>query len=175
MDHPTDEGNISEEDHDPFNNPDSAHPRSRELMVEEFLWDCADEEAPFGSDEGWDAYYEFRGWRARNKAKSLTDCLSWIMDGQLGTYTDRLCSDEVIEQDLEHPDEAFLADDFDTFTLDASVIATALGQLLDEGRIDADAKPYVRVAIERQLHPRIVTSEHRREILLAVRRVVDAA
>ena len=46
---------------------------------------------------------------------------------------------------------------------------------MDEGRIDADAKPYVRVAIKRQLHPKVVTSKDRRNILLAIRRVVDAA
>jgi hypothetical protein len=68
-----------------------------------------------------------------------------------------------------------LADAYDTFTLDTTVIATALGQLLDEGRIDAEAKPYVRVAVTRQLHPKIVTSNHREKILLAVQRVVEAA
>ena len=162
-------------DHDPFNEPETAHPRARELMTEEFFWDCVDEEAPFGSDEGSDAYYEFRDWRQRNRKKNLTACLSWIMEGKLKKYTQDLCSDETIERDLEDPDEAFLADSYDMFTLDATVIATALGQLLDEGRIDAEAKPYVRVAVKRQLHPKVVTSEHRRNVLLAVQRVVDAA
>lgn len=57
-------------DHDPFNEPETAHPRARELMDEEFFWDCVDEEAPFGSDEGHDAYFEFRRWRERNKKKN---------------------------------------------------------------------------------------------------------
>ena len=54
-------------EHDPFNEPETAHPRARELMSEAFLWDCVDEEAPFGSDEGFDAYYEFREWRQHNR------------------------------------------------------------------------------------------------------------
>lgn len=162
-------------DHDPFNEPETAHPRARELMTEESLWDCVDEEAPFGSDEGHDAYYEFRNWRETNKKKNLKACLSWIMDGQLKKYNEQLYSDETIERDLEDPDESFLADAYDMFTLDATVIATALGQLLDEGRIDAEAKPYVHVAINRQIHPKVVTSQHRVKILLAIRRVVDAA
>jgi uncharacterized protein YfeS len=163
-------------DHDPFNEPETAHPRARELMTEEILWDCVDEEAPFGSDEGDDAYYEFRAWRKRNKKKNLTACLVWIMQGEeLKNYNDELCSDEIIERDLENPDEAFLADAYDVFTLDTTVIATALGQLLDEGRIDVDAKPYVRVAIKRQLHHKVVTSEHRKNILMAIQRVVEAA
>lgn len=162
--------------HDPFNEPEIAHPRARELMTEAFFWDCADEEAPFGSDEGYDAYYEFREWRRRNKKKKLTDCLAWIMQGEdLKSYNDELCSDEAVAQALERQAEAFLADAYDMFTLDATVIATSLGQLLDEGRIDAAAKPCLRVAIRRQLHPKVATSERRREILLAVLRVVDAA
>jgi uncharacterized protein YfeS len=162
--------------HDPFNEPETAHPRARQLMTEPFLWSCIDEEAPFGSDEGHDAYYEFRAWRLRNKTENLTACLAWIMQGEeLRNYNDDLCSDATIERDVQNPREAFLADNYDMFTLDATVLATALGQLLDEGRIDPEAKPYVRVAIKRQLHPQVVTSEHRREILQAVQRVVDAA
>jgi hypothetical protein len=48
------------------------------------------------------------------------------------------------------------------FTLDTTVIGTALGQLIDEGYIDAEAKPYVQVAIKRQLHHKVLTSDHRK-------------
>jgi uncharacterized protein YfeS len=163
-------------DHDPFNEPELAHPRARELMTEEFFWDCVDEEAPFGSDEGNDAYYEFRSWREKNKEKKLTVCLAWIMEHEgLENYNESVCTDDAIARDVADPDGAFLAEAYDMFTLDATVIATALGQLLDEGRIDADAKPYVRVAVKRQLHPQVVTSDHRKDILLAVQRVIEAA
>jgi uncharacterized protein YfeS len=163
-------------EHDPFNEPELAHPRARELMTEDFFWDCTDEEAPFGSDEGDTGYYEFRTWREENEEENLTECLAWIMDGEdLQDYTERLYSDEVVERDLANPDDAFLADAYDIFTLDATIIATALGQLMDEGRIDKEAKPYIKVAINRQLHPQILTSEHRKNVLLAVNRVVDAA
>jgi len=163
------------EEHDPFNEPETAHPRARELMTESSLWDCSDEEAPFGSDEGFDAYYEFRRWRADNRDQPLTECLSWIMDGRLGEYNEALCDDASVNRDLADPDDAFLAEHFDMFTLDATVIATVLGQLLDEGAIDAEAKPYVRVAVQRQLHGDVVTSEHRENLLRAIQRVVDVA
>ncbi len=165
----------NEEDHDPFNEPERAHPRARELMVEELLWDCTDEEAPFGSDEGHDAYYEYRAWRRRYPDAPLTECLTWIVRGRLDEYNDELYSDAQVQRDLADPEAAFLADDYDVFTLDATIIATALGQLLDEGQIDAAAKPYVRVALGRQLHPAIVSSGERREVLTAVARVVDEA
>jgi uncharacterized protein YfeS len=162
-------------DHDPFNEPETAHPRARELMPEDFLWDCVDEESPFGSDEGHDAYYEFRDWRRGNPDKPLVECLSWILCDRLDEYNEALCADEQVERDLAEPEDAFLGEHFDLFTLDATVIATALGQVLDEGRIDADAKPYIRVAIKRQLHPSILTSQKRQQILRAVERVVDRA
>ena len=39
-------------EHDPFNEPELAHPRARELMLETFFRDCTNEDAPFGSGEG---------------------------------------------------------------------------------------------------------------------------
>src|SRR4051812_33829263 len=162
-------------DHDPINEPETAHPRARELMAEAFLWDCLDEESPFGSDEGHEAYYEFRAWRQRHPKKKLTDCLTWIMGGALEGYTDELCSEKKIIEDLGDPDAAFLGDRYDMRTLDTTVIATALGQLLDEGRVDAEAKPFIRIAIRRQRHPKVVTGAHREEVLAAVERVIDAA
>ena len=162
-------------DHDPFNEPETAHPRARELLVEPFFWDCVDELAPFGSDEGSDAYYAWRDWRAENPSAPLIECLAWIFADELEGYNKTLYSDKRVARDLKNPDGAFLADDYDMFTLDTTVIATALGQLLDEGTIDAAAKPYVDVAVNRQLHPLICKGDERRDMLLAVQRVVKAA
>ena len=122
-------------------------------MREPMFWDCADEGAPFGSDEGSDAYYEWRNWRAENPDAPLTDCFAWILDGNLDGYNEALASDEQIEIDLANPENAFLGDHFDMFTLDTTIIATGLGQLMDEGTIDSDAKPFMYVAIKRQRHP----------------------
>ncbi|MDA7977615.1 MAG: molybdate metabolism regulator [Pirellulales bacterium] len=160
-------------EHDPFNEPDQAHPRARELMVEPFFWDCVDERAPFGSDEGSDAYYEWRSWRADNPSAPLVQCIAWILDGHLDGYNGSLCTDEQIEQDLANPEDAFLSELYDMFTLDTTIIATALGQLLDEGKIESDAKPFVDVAIHRQLHPSV--GEYEKDVLKAVQRVVNAA
>ncbi|MEM7478622.1 MAG: molybdate metabolism regulator [Planctomycetota bacterium] len=162
-------------DHDPFNEPDLAHPRSRELMRKGFFWDCVNELAPFGSDGGSDAYYEWRHWRSENPNSPPSACIAWIMNGQLSGYNDKLCSDEQISADLANPDDAYLADHYDMFTLDATVIASALGQLLDEGKIDPDAKQYARVAVKHQLHPDVCMDTEHREVLLATQRVIDAA
>jgi len=162
-------------DHDPFNNPEQANPRARELMREEFFWDCVDEWAPFGSDEGNDAYYEWRNWREENKNNELVECFSWILDGRLNEYNESLITGERIEKDIENPDDAFLSEAYDMFTLDTTIIATALGQLLDEGKIDKNAKPYIMVAIQRQSHPSVCEDDDRLKILKATMRVVSEA
>ena len=160
---------------DPFDNRDSAHPRARELMKEEFFWDCVDEDAPFGSDDGATSFDEWRSWRQRNPKVPLTECFNWILSGQLDNYNQQLCSDEQIARDLDRPGSALLADAFDMFTLDTTIISTALSQLIDEGAIDADAKPYVEVAITRQAHKRVVTSVERLKILQGIATVVREA
>lgn len=167
---------MTDDNHDPFNDPERyAHPRARELMVEDFFWDCVDEEAPFGSDEGHDAYYEFRRWRSSFPGQNLERCMTWILGGHADEYNASLADHERVVRDVESPEEALLADQYDMFTLDATIIASALGQLVDEGRIDEAAKPYVRVALRRQLHPRVTTSEHRTRILQAALRVLESA
>ena len=162
-------------DHDPFNESHQAHPTSRKLMSEEFFWDCTNEDTPFGSDEGWDAYYEWRSWRAENSNEEVKDCIAWIVSGRLDEYNQSLHSDTQIERDINTPDQAFMAEGFDIFTLDATIIATGLGQLIDEGKIDVSVKPYLMVAVTRQLHPKICSSDERRNILEATRRVINAA
>ncbi|WP_442483540.1 molybdate metabolism regulator [Aeoliella sp. SH292] len=160
-------------EHDPFNEPETAHPRARQLMREPMFWDCVDEGAPFGSDEGSDAYYEWRRWRAENPDAPLIDCFEWILDGNLNCYNDALASDAQVAIDLENPDDALLSEHFDMFTLDATIIATGLGQLLDEGTIDLEAKPIIHVAIKRQRYPKAGFFDA--ATLDAIARVVDEA
>ena len=41
-------------------NPLTSHPVFRKYFLDNFYYDCGDEEAPFGSDEGNDALYELQ-------------------------------------------------------------------------------------------------------------------
>ena len=75
--------------------------------------------------------------------------------------------------DAANPDDAFLGDQFDMFTLDTTIIATGLGQLMDEGRIDADAKPFIHVPIKRQRNP--IAGHYDAKTLDAIARVVNRA
>lgn len=160
-------------DHDPFNEPESSHPRARDLMREPFFWDCVDEGAPFGSDEGSDAYYEWRDWREEHPDATLAECFDWILVGNLNLYNDSLTSNAQIEMDAANPDNALLGSQYDMFTLDTTIIATGLGQLMDEGVIDSAAKPYIQVAIKRQRNP--IAGHYDATTLDAIERVVKEA
>lgn len=170
---------MDDEDYDPWNEPSHRHPRANELMHNDILWNCANELAPFGSDEGSDAYAEYRSWRADNPDSNLVNCLSWILGGRLSEYSESLLSDEAIDGS---DDSAISFGYGDAFTLDATIIATVLGQLVNEGRIDIEAKPFAEIAIARQSHAHILAqfsdeavAVERRKILQAVQRVIEAA
>ena len=49
---------------------ETAHPKAQGLMQEKFYWSPIEETAPFGSDDGRDAAYEFRDWRKLHKGTS---------------------------------------------------------------------------------------------------------
>jgi uncharacterized protein YfeS len=166
------------DDHDPWNEPSQRHPRARDLMREETFWDCVNELAPFGSDEGADAYVEYRDWRAENPESNLIECIVWILDGRIDEYNVSLTEVSSISESDESAETLGYPN---AFTLDATIIATVLGQLVDEGRIDIEAKPYAAIAIRRQNHP-LVLSEYdddaaaeRRAILEITQRVIDEA
>jgi len=129
-----------------------AHPKATELLSEDFFWDGTDELAPFGSDEGHTALVEFRKWRKKNKKISVGFCIAWVIEsvGEFEDYEEyneeNLVDEKIIQQQIN--DENFDEQHY-IYTLDTSVIATALGQLVDEGLIEADYKYYVQVAINR--------------------------
>ena len=129
-----------------------AHPRAVELIPDEFFWSCVDELGPFGSDEGDTALNEFREWRQEHPKEPLEACLVWTIESvgeiDVADYDDAIFDEATVKAQVEDPD---FDDQQLIYTVDTSVIATAFGQLVDEGTIDASAKPYVSRALKRQL------------------------
>jgi uncharacterized protein YfeS len=61
---------------------ETAHPKAKEILIDDFYWSPIEESGPFGSDDGSDAFYGFRQWRSTNKSisplKFLEDLfISW--------------------------------------------------------------------------------------------------
>lgn len=131
---------------------DRGHPRALQLIPDEFFWDCTDELAPFGSDEGDTALSEYRDWREENPKQALEACLVWTIEcvGEIDAseYTDGIFDEATVRGQIEDPD---FDDQQLIYTTDVSVIATAFGQLADEGKIDSSAKPYASRALKRQI------------------------
>ena len=60
--------------------PDTAHPKAKKIMTEDFYWSPIEESGPFGSDDGSDAFYGFRQWRQNNKTASPTIYLKELIE-----------------------------------------------------------------------------------------------
>lgn len=132
-------------------NIEFAHPRAIELIPENFFWDCVDEMAPFGSDEGDIALMEYRDWRKKNPDKRLYEWLKSTIEciGQMSinAYDNSLLDEDLILYQIM--DWSF-DDHYHVFLLDLSVYATGFGQLVDEGTIDQEIKPLIQIALSRQ-------------------------
>ncbi len=49
---------------------ETAHPRAKALLTEDFYWSPVEESGPFGNDDGADALYVFLEWRKSNGSDS---------------------------------------------------------------------------------------------------------
>jgi len=59
---------------------ETAHPNAQKLMKDDFYWDIVDENAPFGSDAGSDAFSQFRNWRKFNPTASPVDFVNQLLE-----------------------------------------------------------------------------------------------
>jgi len=129
-----------------------AHPRATELIPEDFFWDCMDELAPFGSEEGDVALTDFREWRRANRTTPLSEYLKTVI-ASLGNMTLEDYNEDLLDRDqmkCQLEDPAF-NHDYYIFALDTTIIAAGFGQLVDEGTIDAAIRPLINIALERQI------------------------
>ncbi len=161
-----------DEDRGAYCDRERAHPRATSLMVEDFFWNTFADDTPFGSDEGYEGYYSWREWRASNPGANLVEAVSWILENDRQTYLGLAT--------LDDPQKAFGDSSYvcgwDLWTLNITIITTALSQLLDEGTIDAEAKPFVTTATAIERSPHIENPGFMpEEVLDAIDRVVAAA
>ena len=133
-------------------NPDykNAHPKAKELMKDEFLWNPIDGNSPFGNDDGADAVYRFYEWRKNNKTVNTVNFIGeLLLEWNYKTYNFQQTDTLEIEKYTKSSDigvRMFLG-------IDDAIIATGFGQLILEGKIDKELKELTLIAIERQLLP----------------------
>lgn len=132
------------------------HENALKIADYEFFWDCYDELAPFGSEEGYISFLEVEKWINENPGKPLIDCMVWILkswDLNIVDYNEKIIEDDNILKLMQDYgfDELIL-------TLDVTIIATGFGQLIIQGKIDEDVKDIVHLAILRQMKSVVLDS-----------------
>lgn len=54
--------------------------QARMLLTKDFYWDPIEEFAPFGNDDGSDAFHDFKAWRKKNKSSSPVTFLTQLIE-----------------------------------------------------------------------------------------------
>ena len=131
-------------------NYEHAHPKAKALMTDEFLWSPVEPSSPFGSDDGADAVWRFYEWRKGNRNKRASEFIPFLLtEWNYKTYDYTHIDTVAIKEFIESGnlgDRLYMG-------IDDAIIATGFGQLIIEGKIDADLKSLTLVALNRQLLP----------------------
>ncbi|MFN3404772.1 MAG: hypothetical protein ACK40G_11790 [Cytophagaceae bacterium] len=157
--------------------PDTAHPKAKQLLTEDFYWSPLEATGPFGNDDGADAFYGFREWRHTNKCTSPINFIKELFEGWGYPSFD---FNELNEDVLGNYISSSPVGDRMLWGQDAAIIAVGFGQFVLEGIIDDEVKVLTKTAIKRELLPILLNSwsgdylEIRREQLTKMLAIVDA-
>lgn len=148
---------------------EAAHPAARMLLTEEFYWSPIEETSPFGSDDGADAFYQFKEWRESNPTASPFIFIEALLD-------DWGYSKGPQPQDGEV--EAYLLERSVLGTNNV-IIAVGFGQYVLEGKIDRDLHKRTIQSVEAECTPSRLSAfaddyrDTRLEQLTILRRALD--
>ena len=119
-------------------NPLTSHPTFRKYFLDNFYYDCGDEEAPFGSDEGHDAFYELEESARKKNKINFFDFPRVIIE--------EIWEMDYLTPDLKQVDEELKAQTKLSFNglpgeqiilqSDQVILAVTFGQAKITGRID---------------------------------------
>jgi uncharacterized protein YfeS len=146
--------------------PENAHPKAQEILTEEFYFDPTEEAAPFGNDDGNDAFYGFLAWRKRNPDGKPFQFVQELVD-RWG-YT----NDYYQETDPERIEALIDEEGYGFFPRDNALVAVCFGQLVLEGQIDPEMKELTLIALERQKQPAFM-EEFRQEYHQRRQAIID--
>jgi uncharacterized protein YfeS len=122
-------------------------------MKDEFYWSPVEETAPFGNDDGSDAFAGFAYWRQANKTKNPTAFLTEQID--YWGYPGFDLYETNFSKLQPYLEKSSLGARFMS-GIDAAIVSIAFGQLYLEGTIDNHFKELAQISIERQLIPDIL-------------------
>ena len=131
------------------------HPRARALISDDFFWSSADESAPFGSNEGYYAVYDYFAWRETrgNHDKPFIEYLKFLFAENgldMTTYLDSSSTPETIS---EKNSQKSAHDDLSFFR---TITPAALCQLVFEGKMDNVTKKIAKTIISKMYDPKFI-------------------
>ncbi|WP_283164842.1 WGR domain-containing protein [Lysinibacillus sp. BPa_S21] len=124
--------------------PKTSHPRFVAHFTEEFYYDCGDEEAPFGSDEGSDTLYELEEVIRKKRIIDFATFPKHLIENIWGMHyisIDTLDEKAIRDMAKEH--------EMDMIQSDMITYATAFGQIKITGKLDTTLKKNALLALKR--------------------------
>ena len=121
-------------------NPLTSHPIFRKYFSNEIYYDCGDEEAPFGSDEGHDAFSELEESVRKKKKTNFLDFPRVIIEEiwEMDYLTPDLeNTDEELKEQAKRKYNGLLGDQI-ILQSDQVILAVTFGQAKITGKIDKD-------------------------------------
>lgn len=126
---------------------ETSHPNFNAIIKNDFYFDCVDDFAPFGNDDGADALSSLEEWYKEKGRGKIVNWLYRFIDGfgfkfkskWVSTFTEL---DDIIW--LESEDAAFMG------IMDRAIIGVGLGQCKITGFINPELKAVVLAAFARE-------------------------
>lgn len=131
--------------------PLTSHPVFREYFSDELYYDCGDEEAPFGSDEGSDTLYLLMETVRKRPKMDFADFPRLLIEKEWGlTYlppkTEQ--TDEELKEQAAQTYNA-LPGDREILQTDQVILATAFGQIKITGKLDDNLQKLAFLSLNR--------------------------
>ena len=123
----------------------TSHPHFVQYLTDGFYYDCGNEEAPFGSDEGSDSLYELA--QAFRKNLELDTLL--FPEKLICEYWDMDYLPPQIDQTAESIAELCKQQETEVYQSDKVIIATAFGSIKITGRLKLELQQLTLLAIQR--------------------------
>jgi len=127
--------------------PMTAHPKFRTHFNDEFYYDCANEEAPFGSDEGSDTLDMLEEYVRKDKSFNFTVSPEEQIEIDWGFETYH----PPIDITRETTERLLKVDEMCLTQSDMVTYATAFSQIKIMGRVDAELKEMAINAMKRKV------------------------
>lgn len=125
--------------------PLTSHPYFREHFTAEFYYDCCDEEAPFGSDEGADTLYIMTEKLRKKPSFAFADFPEYIIEQE---WDMRYLPVDSLDRDVVGA--ALEADEMNLIQSNMITYAAAFGQVKITGRLDKSLCERAVLALQRQ-------------------------